>query len=93
MDMIPLELFRRNNITWILTSNLPAEQVNCLWVDYDRYSSNTWEEGEDDAAMAVNLLSLCKIKELYIAGQNKENALPDKSLSFITPVKERMEYV
>ena len=69
MDIIGQELRSLRDIRLILTSNLAGSgRENCLYVDYDSYTSGEDSVSDNAGLMLLKLLRRCGAQEVWLAG-------------------------
>ena len=69
MDMVRQELRSLGDLPVILTSNIPWEgEGNCLFVDYDRYTSDDELVSDNAGLMLLRLLRRCGASGAALAG-------------------------
>ena len=68
LDTIGQELAAWKGLPVILTSNLPAEIRDCLYVDYDSYTNSDEMLSDNAGLMLLSLLKKCGAQQIALAG-------------------------
>lgn len=68
VDSIRREMGEMGALPMILTSNIPCEGEDCLYVDYTRYLNSDRMVSDNAGLMLLKLLGRCGAKQIYLAG-------------------------